>query len=162
MQMGTRRHYSTGDYHSTSYGAVEKMKESQFQTEFSKRNNLSGCFELKFCKGHSLPFSALAVHQERALLDASSEKGLFHKISDFPVFAGSKVRFNRPKPFDCFHLSNINAYVVVCFWIPRKKKRVFYIKIEHWIYMRDHATRKSMTESMAEEVCNLTVDYLKK
>ncbi len=123
------------------------MKESNFQTQFGKRNSIHGVFELKFTKGKSIAFNALAEHQEKALL-AVSGNGLYHKISDFPVFANSGVRFNRPKPFDCFYLSQTMAYVVVMFWIPRKKKNVYYIKIEDWIEMRTRADRKSATEEM--------------
>jgi len=97
------------------------MKESNFQTEFGKRNTTVGFFELKFCKGKSLPFSALAEHQEKALLAAAHE-GLYYKISDFPVFANNKMRFNRPKPFDCFYIVAQPAFVVVMFWEIRKKK----------------------------------------
>ena len=135
------------------------MKEKDFQTEFGKRNRIHGVFELKFCKGKSLPFDCLAEHQEKALLDVSHD-GLFHKISDFPVFANSGARFNRPKPFDCFYLSQTMAYVVIMFWIPRKKKNVYYIKIQDWIRMRDKATRKSATEDMALKSSTIFEDYI--
>jgi penicillin-binding protein-related factor A (putative recombinase) len=138
------------------------MKERDFQTEFGKRNKIIGVFELKFCKGKSLPFSALADHQEKALLAASSSSGLYHKISDFPVFAGSKVRFNRPKPFDCVYLSNMDAYVVIMWWVPRKKKMVYYIDIDDFINMRDQADRKSITEEMAHGYSCTEKSYLKK
>ena len=77
------------------------MKESNFQTEFGKRNRVHGVFELKFCKGKSFPFKNIEEHQEKALL-AASKDGLYHKITDQPVFAGSGVRFTKLKPFDCF------------------------------------------------------------
>lgn len=137
------------------------MKERDFQTQFGKRNTIHGVFELKFTKGKSLPFNSLAEHQEKALLAVSGD-GLFHKISDFPVFAGSGVRFNRPKPFDCLYLSQTMAYVVVMFWIPRKKKNVYYIKIEDWIYMRSHANRKSATEDMTLKNATVFENYLEK
>ena len=66
------------------------MKEKDFQTEFGKRNRIHGVFELKFCKGKSLPFKNLAEHQEKALLDAS-EDGLYHKITDQPVYKDPKL-----------------------------------------------------------------------
>jgi len=97
------------------------MKEKDFQTEFSKRNTLEGCFELKLCKGTSLPFDALKDHQKEALL-AVSGKGLFHKITDQPIFKGSKVRFTKPKPFDCFYLKDVVGYVVVMFWVTKEKE----------------------------------------
>ena len=137
------------------------MKESNIQTEFGKRNHYSGVFELKLCKGKSLPFGALAVHQEQALLDISSTRGLYYKISDFPMFAGNKMRYNRPKPFDSFYLICQPAYVVVCFYVPRKKKRLYYIRIQDWIEMRNKTTRKSLTEPMAIEYSEIIEDYIK-
>lgn len=137
------------------------MKERDFQTQFGKRNTIHGVFELKFTKGKSLPFNSLAEHQEKALL-ATSGDGLFHKITDQPVFANSGVRFTRPKPFDCFRLSQTMAYVVIMFWTPRKKKNVYYIKIEDWIEMRDRADRKSATEDMALKNATVFEDYTKK
>ena len=134
------------------------MKESHFQTEFGKRNRIHGVFELKFCKGKSIPFNSLAEHQEKALL-AVSKDGLFHKISDFPVFANSGVRFNHPKPFDCFYLSQTMAYVVVMFWIPRRKKNVYYVKIQDWLQMREKATRKGATEKMIFKNSTIFEDY---
>ena len=43
------------------------MKEANFQTQFGKRNSIHGVFELKFTKGKSIPFNALAEHQEKTL-----------------------------------------------------------------------------------------------
>ncbi len=137
------------------------MKESNFQTQFSHKNRIHGVFELKFTKGKSIAFKALAEHQEKALLDVSGE-GLFHKISDQPVFAGSKVRFTRKKPFDAFYLSQTMAYIVIMFWIPRKKKNVYYVKIEDWIEMRNKADRKSATEGMVFKHTTIFEDYTTK
>jgi len=138
------------------------MKESQFQTEFAKRNQVVGVFELKLCKGKSMPFSALAPHQKQALLDVSSEAGLYHKISDSPFFKDPKgrMRFTCPKPFDSFFLMNIDAYLVVFFYIPRKKKAVYYIRIEDFIRMEHEANRKSFTAEMAEDYAEQVVNYM--
>jgi len=137
------------------------MKEKNFQTEFGKRNEVVGCFELKLCKKTSLPFNALAEHQGMALCDAFGDNGLFHKITDQPVFKGSKVRFTRPKPFDCFLLAQIPSYVVVMFYIPRKKKNVYYIRIDKWFNMVDSSGRKSLNEEMAIEFATFKESYLK-
>jgi len=135
------------------------MNERTFTTEFGKRNVIHGVFEIKFTKGKSIPFKALAEHQEKALL-AVAGNGLYHKITDQPIFKDSKVRFTKPKPFDCFYLSQTMAYVVVVFWISRKKKNVFYIKIEDWIEMRSRANRKSMTENMALKHSTIFENYI--
>jgi len=137
------------------------MKESNFQTEFGKRNILKGVFELKLCKGKSLPFSSVAKHQEEALIAASSKTGLFHKISDSPFFTDKKMRFTKPKPFDCFLLRDYPAFVVIMWWVPRKKKNVYYIHINDWIILKETAGRKSITEDMAFEACSLSEDYSK-
>ena len=127
------------------------MKERDFQTQFKKHNKINGVFELKLAKGKSMPFSAVPEHQIKALCDVSLGDGLYHKISDSPIFSGSKTRFTKPKPFDCFFLRNIDAYLVVMFYVPRRKKMVYYIKIIEYIDMVDMADRKSMTEEMAKE-----------
>lgn len=139
------------------------MRERDFQTEFGKRNKVIGVFELKFCKGKSLPFKSVAEHQEQALLDIASDKGLYHKITDSPFFKDPKgrMRFTKPKPFDCFFLRGIDAYIVVCFWTPRKKKNVYYIFIEDWIDLKESADRKSLTEEMAEQAAMYSESYLK-
>lgn len=137
------------------------MREKDFQTQFGKRNTIHGVFELKFTKGKSLPFNSLAEHQEKALLAVSGD-GLFHKITDQPVFANSGVRFTRPKPFDAFFLSQTMAYVVVIFWIPRKKKNVYYIKIEDWVEARERVGRKSLTEEAALKYSTVFENYLDK
>lgn len=139
------------------------MRERDFQTEFGKRNKIVGVFELKFCKGKSLPFSALAEHQEQALLAVSSIKGLHYKIFDSPFFKDPKgrMRFTKPKPFDCFFLKGTSAYVVIMFWIPRKKKNVYYIKIDDWLAMKNESNRKSTTEEMASAYAIYELNYLK-
>ena len=141
------------------------MKESDFQTAFRDKNTIHGVFELKFCKGKSLPFSALVKHQEEALLEASSSEGVFHKITDQPIFKNedikTKTRFTKKKPFDCFLLKNTNAYVVVMWWVPRKKKKAYYIRIQDWILARGKAGRKSITEDIARIYAVKIEDYFK-
>ena len=140
------------------------MKEAAFQSEFGKRNDVVGIFELKLAKTKRLPFSAIKEHQERALLQANSGAGLYHKISDAPFFKDEKkrMRFTKPKPFDCMFLKNIPAYVVVMFWESRKNKMVYYIHIENFLRMRDESTMKSFTEVEAEFYAEIMVDYTKK
>jgi len=137
------------------------MKEKNFQTEFGKRNRVEGLHELKLCKGTSIPFSALADHQEEALVEASIGEGLYHKITDQPIFEDAKTRFTKKKPFDCFYLKNQPCYVVVMFYKPRKKKNVYYITIQDWINMRKHADRKSATEAMVSDSAIITESYMR-
>ncbi|MCW7076395.1 MAG: hypothetical protein OCU18_03775 [Candidatus Syntrophoarchaeum sp.] len=148
------------------------MKEKNFQQEFRKRNTITGVFELKLCKGTSLPFSNMAPHQLKALSDAGSDAGLYHKLTDQPVSfqqnmqgmqeQKKKQRFTRPAPFDCFFLKNVPAWLVVMFYIPRRKKNVYYIAIDDLLEMIEGAGRKSMTESMAERYASHVDDYRRK
>jgi len=132
------------------------MKERDFQAEFGKRNLINGVFELKFCKGTSIRFDSVAEHQEAALLAVEGD-GLYHKITDQPFL--KDMNFQRKKPFDCFNLADIPAYVVIMFWRARKKKNVYYIPINKWVYFRDRADRKSITEDMAAGIAMFTEDY---
>jgi len=107
-------------------------------------------YELKICKGTSLPFDAVKEHQVKGLLKAKT--GLYHKITDFPIFAGSKARFNRPKPFDCIAFNQVNGYVVVWFYKPRQKKIYYKIPIEKFLILKEQSTRKSFTEEMIQDI----------
>ena len=139
--------------------------ERQFQQEFKEKNVLHGCFELKLCKGISLPFSNVADHQVEALLAANSEKGLYHKLTDQPVSIqqrNKQMRFTRPKPFDCSLVSKQVSCIVIMFYVPRKKKNVYYIDVQAFVAMKDEADRKSITEKMAERYCCRMKSFLKK
>ena len=108
-------------------------------------------YELKIVKGKSLPFDSVKVHQREALLDVET-KSLYHKITDFPIFQGSKTRFTRPKPFDCICFQGTKAYVVVWFFVPRTKKVFYKIRIKDFLELEKNAGRKSMTEKMVKEI----------
>lgn len=133
------------------------MLEKDIQQVFKNKNKKFGVFELKLCKGTSMAFDHVADHQIEALKAVSGEEGLYHKIADSPVSYGGQ-RFTKPKPFDCFVLKNIPAYLVICWYIPRKRKTFYYIKVNEFVEKRDAVERKSITEEMcaeiAEEVLN--------
>ena len=122
------------------------MKEKHIQTMLSKVHDINGVFELKLCKTKSIRFDSVKDHQVEALL-SSMGRGLFYKIPDFPMFAGSKTRFNAKKPFDFFYLKNTPAYVVICFYVPRRRKTCYYIRISEWV----RATKMSKKKSIREE-----------
>lgn len=129
------------------------MKEKDIQSVFRKKNKIVGIFELKICKGTSISFESVAEHQIKALLAGSSDEGVYHKISD--SFIADKMRGKRfplPKPFDCLFLKNVPAYVVICWYIPRKKKAFHYIPVRAFIEKRDTADRKSLTEQMSASI----------
>jgi len=122
------------------------VKEKDIQTMLSKVHKIHGVFELKLCKTKSIRFDEVKDHQVEALTSALTEKGLFHKISDFPMFKGSKMRFNKPKPFDFFYLNMTPAYVVVCFYVPRRRKTCYYICVTRWVSASKASKKKSITE----------------
>jgi hypothetical protein len=136
------------------------LREKDIQTKWSAwaRDGwaTAAAFELKICKGPSLPFSAVAAHQIAALQKVKRD-GLFYKLQDTPVSWGGPSRFTRPAPFDCFVLAG-DAFVVVCWYVPRKRKTCYMIDVDHFVAMRDGADRKSMTEEMARQACFRTVD----
>lgn len=127
------------------------MKEKDIQQIFKNKNKKTGVFELKLCKGTSMAFDHVADHQIEALKAVSSDEGLYHKISDSPVSWGGQ-RFTKPKPFDCFVLKNQPAYVVICWYVPRKKKAFYYIPVQKFIEKRNSVERKSITEEMSAEI----------
>ena len=131
------------------------MKEANMQTllgKYLKENpsKKTEVYELKICKGTSLPFNAIKDHQIQGLLGSAT--GLYHKITDFPIFAGSKARFNRPKPFDCICFNEVIGYVVVWFYKPRQKKIFYKIPIKTFLRLKKKSIRKSFTEAMLLDI----------
>ena len=124
------------------------MKDKDLQTLFGRKNNIHGVFELKIVKGRSMPFNAVQDHQISALLDANGT-GLYHKISDASY---------EKKPFDCFYLVDTPAYVVPVWYVPRKQKTAYYIRIDSYMSVWDKAERKSLTEEMARECADHVVE----
>jgi len=123
------------------------MKEVQFQTLWHKYldENPPGypeVYELKICKTNRFPFATVKEHQIDGLIQA--EKGLFHKISDSPIFAGMKTRFTAKKPFDCLWIK-ADAYVCILFYIPRQPKIVAKIPIHEFTGLVYGSDRKSAT-----------------
>ena len=132
------------------------MKEKEIQTLFGKEINIPGVFELKLCKGNAMPYDAVKDHQIKGLLDVKGE-GLFHKISDSPIFAGMKTRFTKPKPFDCMFIKEYPAYVVICFYVPKQPKAVYIIDIDDFIKAKKTDTRKSITREKALLIAKLVM-----
>ena len=138
------------------------MKEANIQSLLSKyfQENppeQSMAYELKLCKSTSLPFSSVKEHQVQALQAVKGE-GLHHKISDIPTsWVTGQMRFTSQKPFDGLFIKG-NAYVVICFYIPRKQKAAYFIKVDDFIAMKKTITRKSITEEMARKACSFVVE----
>jgi len=133
------------------------MKEKDIQSMLAKKHTLHGAFELKLCKTKTIRFDSVKEHQVNALLEVSST-GHYHKISDFPMFKGSKTRFNRKKPFDFFFISNTPAYVIICFYVPRRRKTCYYIRIIDWIKKETDSSKKSITESEIKAITYIKLE----
>ena len=126
------------------------MKEKDAQNWFMHNNTRYGVFELKLSKNPSIRFDSLKEHQIKALTDISGERGLYYKINDAPY----TMKFTQKKPFDCFHLKNIPAYVVICWYKPRTLKEFHYIEIKNFLKEVEIATRKSLTFQRSCEIAS--------
>ena len=135
----------------------DNVKEKDLQADFKRHNIVEGVFELKLIKITEsgkvppFPFSSVKDHQIEALNAANDGSGLYHKISD--SFVGDKARgrrFPAPKPFDCLFLKSVPAYVVVCYYIPRKLKMFCYLQISTFLHMKEISKRLSMPNDLVE------------
>lgn len=121
------------------------MKEKNYQTIFNKWlanvYKKTGAFELKHCKGSSLPFSAVASHQVLALKHAAND-GIVYKIPD----AGYQ------NPFDCFSLFRVPAYVVI-----KYSESFELITINDFLLERDTSNRKSLTYERAKAIATISI-----
>lgn len=135
------------------------MKEKDIQSKLKSKHTLHGVFELKLCKTRSIRFDAVKEHQIDALTAASSGEGLYHKISDsFIADKKRGTRFPTKKPFDFVYLTNTPAYVVICFYVPRRRKTCYYIDIMDWIKKETESDKKSITESEIKEITFLKLE----
>jgi len=124
------------------------MQEKNFQTNFSrwlKYNKVEGKFELKFTKGLSIPFSAVKDHQEQGV----AVSPFVLKLPDDSI---------GQKPCDCICMIDRQGYIVIQFY-KRGCKRFYMIRIEDWLFMKEHLVKKSVTEKYAKmygKVCELS------
>ena len=134
------------------------MKEKDIQRLFGKVINIPGVFELKLCKGNSLPYNAVKEHQIDALLDISTGKGLYHKIADQTFGRAGQFGHTLKKPFDCFYVKRYPAYVGICYYKPRQLKKVYLIDIQIFISLKIMDDRKSLTEDKARDASQHIVE----
>lgn len=145
------------------------MKEKDIQVLFSRDidkimdrlEDITGdesiAFELKLCKENRFSFDRVEEHQVKALYDITFKKGVYHKISDSPIYPGMKTRFTKSKPFDCFRIIGW-GFVVICWYSPRKMKQLHFIEIPDFIRKKDSATMKSMTYEESKEISKMIYD----
>lgn len=122
------------------------MTEAKLQALFARsyRPETSEVHELKLTKSNRLPFSCLRGKQESSLSKIDSPIGKYHKLSDMSADY---------KPFDSFFLINVPAYIVACWYQPKKPKILYFIRIRDFLTLRDRSSMKSMTESEASLIC---------
>lgn len=100
--------------------------------------SLGSCaIEMKVTTGKSLPFDAVQEHQLIALQQCRQQ--FIYKIPDDSRGA---------KPFDMFVFRNANAFVGVCFIVPRKTPVVYLVPVITWVKLQQDCNRKSATEEM--------------
>ena len=136
-------HFLEGLTNRTKELYTGSVVESNFQTLWHNYldNNppeVSEAHELKLCKDNSFAFDRVSDNQIDCLKKAST--GFYYKISDMAAQNG----FASPKPFDDFYMTKSIGYVVICFYVPRKYKKVFKIPIDQFIQIRDTWPKKSI------------------
>ena len=134
------------------------MKETNIQTLFSKKieKNKTSAYELKLVKTKSFPFSRVAEHQKKALLQ-TKHNGIGIKLPDMPHFKGSKTRFDLTKPYDYITIKS-PSYIVLCWYIPRKRKTCYLIDIDVWLFTEEHLGRKSIREEEVKEIASKKIE----
>ena len=137
------------------------MTEASVQMKFSAyiKSHLpkeSIAWELKLVnlsKHKSKPFNCVYPHQIAALL-AVEDQGLYWKIPDTAAISG----FTSPKPCDAIFMKG-KGYMAICFYVPRKRKTCYLIRIHDWIGMQETCDRMSFTEELckiaSEEIIEL-------
>lgn len=146
------------------------MKESIIISEFrqflSKNpkhplNFYTFVAEFKICKTNRFNFNGIKSHQIEGLYSAQL-KGFSYKIPDEGL-QNIEFRARRKKnPFDFIHTCvGCSAYVAVCFYQPRKLKRLFFFTLEQLFQMKAENKYKSFTIQDAEKYCETYIDLIK-
>lgn len=146
------------------------MKESQIITEFraflTKNPNHPMNFytyvaEFKIAKEKRFNLNRIKAHQIEGLY-AAQMKGFSYKIPDEGL-QDQKFRSKRKKnPFDFIHTClGCSAFVAVCFYKPRKLKRIFFFTLEDLFKMKKELKFKSFTQEDAEKNASFFIDLIK-
>lgn len=118
-------------------------------TKWLKKNkwNTCACFELKITKGKSLPLSRIEAHQ-MYYLNKAENGGFAYKISDQSLGM---------KPWDCMWFMG-DAYVVVLFYEPRKKKVLYVIPVKALHWHAQSSGKKSINEQDALNISHYQIE----
>ena len=120
------------------------VKEAQLTVMFKhclelRRPDKTYVYELKMVKAGCFNPNVVADHQIAGLQQA--KKGLWHKLADMSAING----FGARKPFDTVWIVAEEAYVVPCFYKPRKYKIAVLIPIDEFLKIK--ASGKSILMS---------------
>lgn len=107
----------------------------------------ASAFELKITKTEKLYYKQVKSHQYH-YLEESTKDGTYHKISDQSLDV---------KPYDCFLLKG-DAYVVLMFFKPKKKKIAYLIPIKNFNIHREYSSKKFITEHECESISTLIAE----
>lgn len=116
------------------------MRERDLYTPVQKwmRMNMrqTCAIELKICKGKNFNMSEVKEHQVANLRTVA--RGFFgYKIAD--------VGYDQ-KPFDLFFINESPAYVGIVFYEERKKKRLYLIPIQTFMFLKKASVKPSLSE----------------
>ena len=129
------------------------MKESDFQTQFSKYNSVKkmhGAFELKDSLGKKSISYKEFTREEQQLpsLLACQKEGIRYKISDADP---------RLKPCDYISTPPMPGYIAIKFPV----NKCYIIPVENFIFHRDRNKKsKSITQAECERICVREVKLL--
>jgi hypothetical protein len=129
-----------------------KKLEAKFQTLFkrwlhAKWDGGPAVFELKRTTTETLPFSAVQEHQELAL-EQARDTGLYYKIPDDSYGA---------KPFDCFYMKNVGAYLVVAY--GARLTSFVMIPIGRWMEYKKTSKARSLSRHDAEKIADYVIHW---
>jgi len=127
------------------------MKETEFQSLFTKwfpnarkaiNMDHSMVKELKVTNTHKFEFKNIKPHQIPFLLRAKHDC-VYYKISDQSLGL---------KPFDCFQVCRVPAYLIILFYKPRQLKVPIWIDVDKFVEFQKTSRYKYITEDQAKEI----------
>lgn len=101
-------------------------------------------YELKLIKKGNFRFKQVQESQVEAL--QWSLNGFYYKIPDM----AAKNGFSGSKPFDCLWMKASEAYVVPCFYLPRKYKIAYLIPVSLFVELRKQSV--SLSKKQADDL----------
>ncbi len=124
------------------------MKEKDYQVKFSAWLRTSwkqtGAYELKVAPDKRLFFAQLAPHQKNWLMAVKHASAVYKMPDDSIGF----------KPFDCWCLAVVPAYVVTIF-----NSRFYLIDIDVWDKAEKEMPARSLLEDEAQKIAHYSAKF---